>query len=363
MLARIAFSTALVMCTVGVAASQDTEAPARLELSEIFRVGDDESAGLLFGYVAALDVNASGQVFTADGMANSVYILSGSGELDGVIGTTGVGPGEFEDISGLYVGPGDSIYVFDSDIYRLSVFAPGTYRFAYSFSIEEAGLSEPTELLGVVNSGFLIVYKFPVYPGEATNDRYASVNLVSRQGAVMGKPVVSLPDWDFFVSRRYALLVPFGHRYQYRLGADGLVYSGLNDAIDIRMTTVEGHTQGSIRYDHQAVPVTREDIRTYTDKLSPDAKRFLLTHVLPATMPAYRTFVVDDRGRIWVQHIGEGGGAPSGAWSLFNKKGKLVANAVLAASVRLYAIKNGIAYGTGSSESGATFIAAYKIEE
>ena len=363
MLAQIVFGTCMAMHTIGPAVAQDATVPARLDLAEIFRIGDDENDPLLFGFVTALDINAAGQVYAVDGSNNSIYVLSDSGELVDEIGREGAGPGEFEDISGLYVGPGDSVYVLDSDLYRLSVFEPDMHRFMYSVRIEADGMRDPVQLLGVVDNEFLIVYSSPMYPGlEATHDRRAVVNLVSRDGIVIGESVVSLPDREYVASQRYILLVPFGRRFEYRLGADGLVYSGLSDRIDIGMTTVGGGTQGSVQYDHPAVPVTREDIDNYVSDMSSDARRLILASDIPAKMPAYQSFSVDDRGRIWIQLIGEGG-TSSGKWLLLSKEGEAVARAVLPASVSLHVVREGIAYGNGKSESGAPYVVAYRIDE
>lgn len=363
MLARIAFSTLLATCAIGTTASQDIGALARLDLAEIFRIGDDESGDVVFGFISALDVNAAGQIIAADGMSNSVYIFSGSGDLVDVIGRSGSGPGEFEDISGLYVGPEDSVYVLDSDIYRLSVFEPETYRYAYSFGVERAGVSEPAQLLGVVENRFVVVYRSPMTPDfGGAYDRRAIVNLVSRQGEVIGAPVVSLPDWEYAVSRHHTLLIPFGRRFKYHFCADGLVYSGLNDAIDIRITTIEGDTREVIRFDHPTVPVTRDDVTEYVRDMSPEARRLIMASSLPTTMPAYKTFTVDDQGHIWVQRIGKGG-TPSGEWLLLSEEGKAVAKAILPVSESLYVIREGIAYGSGKSDSGAPYIVAYRIDE
>ena len=361
--AGIVLSTILAVCVAEASVSQDYGVPAQLELEEIFRIGDDESTEVSFGFVSALDVNSTGQVFVADGMVNSIYIFSDSGVLTDVVGSFGSGPGEFEDISGIHVGPGDSVYVLDSDLYRLSVFEPRMHRLAYSFRVEGVGLSDPAQLLGVVNNGFLVVYRLAMSPDFGnTVDRQATVNFLSRHGTITNGPIVSLPDWEYAVSSRYTLLIPFGRKFKFHLGGDGLIYSGLSDVIAIQMTTVEGRTQGVVQHDHPTVSVTQKDINNYVSDMSPEAKRLIRQSDLPRTMPAYKTFTVDDRERIWIQRFGEGG-EPSGEWLLLNKDGNVVGKAALPVSENLYVIRKGIAYGSGKSESGAPYIVAYRINK
>lgn len=61
--------------------------------------------------------------YVASGAAEPGLLLrySASGEFAGTIGRAGSGPGEFQDISTLAVGPGDTVHAFD---YRDNVFTP-----------------------------------------------------------------------------------------------------------------------------------------------------------------------------------------------------------------------------------------------
>ena len=363
MFARILVNAVLSVSSVAALVPQTAGALGQLDLAEIFRVGDGMNSEILFGFVSDMDVNSTGHVFVAEGMANSIFVFSDSGEFVDVIGSSGSGPGEFQDISGVYIGPADSVYVLDTDLYRLSVFEPRSHRFVYSANVPGVGMSDPAHLLGLVDGGFLIVYRSPMsHDLVEAYDRKAVINLVSRNGSVAEEPVISLPDWNYVSSRHHTLLIPFGPRFKFILGSDGLVYSGLNDIIDIRITTLGGHLRGTVQYDLPVVPVTKRDIDEYIEGMSREARRLILTSVLPENMPAYKAFTVDDRNRVWIQRLGDGG-MPTGEWLILNKESDLVATITLPESENLFAIREGKVYGTGKDVSGATYVITYRIDE
>jgi len=186
------------------------------------------------------------------------------------------------------------------------------------------------------------------------------VSSVSRGGAVVGGPFAILPGLRFITTQSLALLVPFGRRPTYRLGTDGLVYSGWNDTIEIKRTDIGGRGRGAIRHDHPEIKVTISNLNDYVSGMSDRSKQVILDAHIPKTMPAYRTFVPDDRGRVWVQIVGEGG-IPTGTWIVLNAAGSLVAEAVVPADVNLQVITEDRAYGMGKNVRGAPYLVAYQF--
>ena len=364
----IVLGISLMISASETAYSQDVDAPERLKVKELFRVGEDQ--GVLFGQPAGLAVNSDGHIFVEDWFTSTVYVLSDTGELVDSLGREGEGPGEFVSLIGVFVGAGDSVYVFDDTIHRLSVFDPTTHRFAYSVSVSGDGSSNAQELIGVVDDGFLVLYKTPFYAPELergvalSEDRFALVRRVSRRGKVIGEPVMSLPDVQMIVGRdkgRYQITpLPFGRHYTYQLGANGLLYSGWSDTINITLSTIEGQALGSIRYEQQASPVTRKDMDAYLADMSDSARRVIRDADIPETKPAYTTFVVDDQERVWVRILVED---ETSRWLILNAESAVEVEVLLPASVDLKVIKSGKAYGTGEEESGAPYVIVYVIGE
>lgn len=360
---RLALCAFLVVGVCWNSVAQETEPIGHIELVEKIRIGYYEDDGIFFGSVWYLAAGASGQIYAADGNSNEIYVFSADGEQVGLIGGEGEAPGEFEWISGLHVGPGDSVYVLDSDLYRLSVFEPNSYLFEYSFRVDSHGLSDPVDLLGIVDDELLVVYSAPMSPDYGPDfEPRATVNLVNRKGTVDETPLVSLPDRKYIVSRQFILRIPFGRIFTYRQAANGMVYSGVNNEIDIEITSTDGKLQGNVRHDHTPVQVTRSDLEEYMSEMSQDAKRLIEASDVPSTMPAYKTFLVDDLDRIWVQILGKAG-EPTGEWLVLGSEGNLEAKAVVPVNVTLHVIQKGVAYGLGTSTAGHQYVITYEIVE
>ncbi len=372
-LCGILLNTTVMLWSSGRAHSQPADTPERLELTEVFRVGEEtEENTILFGRILDIAVNSAGQLFVADWTSESVNVFADTGELVDRIGSRGEGPGEFTRAFSVAIAPGDSVAVFDAQSERLSLFEPISHRFAYSASIEGDDFSRPSKIIGFTDKGMLIQYTAPYWaPGSGTGlaldaDRFAVVNLVNRRGAVLGEPVMSLPSSESIVwtdgSGMSVFPMPFGRENTFRLSASGQLYSGWSETIDIALSTTDGEVQRSIRHQHQALPVTNRDIDAYLVGRSRSARKIIRETDLHKTMPAYGTFVVDDMERVWVK-ITADQDASTAMWSILNAASAVVAEAVLPSSVDLYAIKAGRAYGSGKAASGDPYVVAYRISE
>ena len=347
-----------LMITMGCGNPDRTSDTAPLALTEILRIGDEAQGDtIFFSQISDIDVHTDGRIIVADWDAEGVYAFTDAGHLIQVVGENGEGPGEFMNIDGMAIGPSDSLFILDGSLYRLSVFEPETYRFAYSTAVAGNSRSQPWDLLGVTDAGLLIVYSSAFWaPGSGEGlgldeERLAIVNLVNRHGEIVEDSVMSLPARETIVTTSSGSIavasLPFGRTYSYDVGADGLLYSGWNNTIDIMMSTGDGDIQGMIRRDHQAVPVTQKDIGVYLADMGDRTRKMIANADLPKTMPAYKTFIADDRGRVWVQGYTTKD-TPTTTWSVLSREGAVVAETVLPANVTLKVIKAGRAYGYNS---------------
>ena len=85
-------------------------------------------------------------------------------------------------------------------------------------------------------------------------------------------------------------------------------YYGSSDAFEIEVYTMEGRLTRLIRRDVPNRPITAEIADDYvqrtlegTGPMGDAMRRWRAEIPLPETMPAYRGFVVDDEGNLWVQ--------------------------------------------------------------
>lgn len=355
--------------------------PVVSHLTEEFRVGL-EAGDVLFGSIGSISLNRSGQIIVEDPQALMYSVFSSNGELVATVGSRGKAPGEFEDMSGLVVGPGDSVHVFDASSRRLSVFDP-SFRFAYSIVVEQGpgggrGLSRlfsfsiPTELIGVTRAGYTLQYESLLLPLadliDLTSDTESSAFLVNRLGEAARKPIAKLPGHDYIhtTSGQETVVIerPFGRSFFFRADADGFLYSGWNESTDIQKRDSNGRLHGRISRKHSPEYVTLEDIAITMEKMSLTAKRLVRESDLPETLPAYETFVVDDQGHVWLQQdLSRIESDSVATWSILNPQGQITAETQLPAYVTLQVVRSGCAYGNGRDSTGVPFVVAYRIND
>src|SRR5690606_10923803 len=88
----------------------------------VVEIGRGESAG--FGNVAGAVRHANGGIIATDGQVLELRYFDASGRLVARAGRRGDGPGEFRSIRALLRCGGDSAFVYDPILLRVSVFAP-----------------------------------------------------------------------------------------------------------------------------------------------------------------------------------------------------------------------------------------------
>ena len=379
------FSICLINSSNGQAGFGDANNP-RVELVELFRVGDENSPeNLILGRIQGIAVNSAGELFISDRGEQAVFVISETGRLVDRFGGKGEGPGEFARISNLYIGQGDSIYVHDFERDRLTVFEPEERHYAYSLNIEyaEDERYNPGRLLGVAANGYVYRYgegiSFDPERSWNVEKRMLKVYRVGRDGNA-AQLMLSMPDSDvvvFFSAEREPGIspLPFARSAHVRFGPNGRVYSGRNDSLNISITNVSGELEGSIRFQLPIEPVTRAEIQESLAGKSASMLRQIRDFGVPDTKQAYSTFTVDDQGRIWVKGRTTDDDAfapwliadrtteddPLAPWLIVDQTGSVVGEAVMPRNVNLRVIKSGRAYATSYEESGAPIAIVYEI--
>ena len=141
----------------------------------------------------------------------------------------------------------------------------------------------------------------------------------------------------------------------FRLSASQHFYSGLNAEIDILVTSLAGDSVKSIRWPHDPVPLTRNDIPSGLDA---EARK-----MYPEFKPAYRYFVIDEQDNIWIKDYVEAP-ASEARWQVLDSEGRMIGQVLLPRTLRLYVIDtaNALAYGYRRGESGEYLLVVYSVD-
>jgi len=142
-----------------------------LELSPVpsFTVGAQRGPDpeILFR-VSGGSVLTDGRIVILDGGRKDLRFYDPDGEMVGVQGREGEGPGEYRQPTGLWPLPGDSLVVWDRKLKRVTIVGPdGTVARDARLS----GRSRSTEVVGVFADGSLIVFRQRMAEQQESKDQ------------------------------------------------------------------------------------------------------------------------------------------------------------------------------------------------
>jgi hypothetical protein len=121
----------------------------------------------------------------------------------------------------------------------------------------------------------------------------------------------------------------------------------------------DGRLRDTVDLPFEPVPVTEAD-REAALSGKPAEYKAAVEDEIPATKPAFKHFLVDEKGRYWF-------GRPTAhrdslTWWIARPDETRVMTESLPAEVDLLTVKNGQAYGRSTTEAGAPALVRYRIE-
>ena len=346
------------------------DGPFDIRLVEVLHIGEEgNDDGVVFGEIGGLiAVDSRGRIFVGDQQASQIHAFGSGGEFIKSIGSKGEGPGEFSLLSDVRVGPGDSLYAFDLRRGRISAFDPLTLEFVKSFVVgEDIDGRSARDLIGVLESGFVVTYEDLPWPGtEFNTERYKYARIVSRTGLAGKESIVRVPSSEFMMvrsgNRFLGAAMPYPRDPVIHLGPDELVYSGSTESITVAVTAASGAMLRTIEHSLEAIPITGIELEDWIGLLSDETARLVRKADLRKTKPAYTILVVDDSGRIWVKPTQSDSDAKDVQWLVLDAQSRLVGTVALPSSVDLYVITGGRAYAVDETGSDVVLV-VFQIAE
>ena len=368
-----ALSVLVTQGLLGLASSPvdaSAQAPS-IVLEEVWRLGE-EGDDLLFGEVYDIASDAAGRIYVADDQNSVVHVLSASGSPITTVGGPGEGPGEFQSVDNVTVSPDGGVYVWDSWLGRVSVFAEqpgGEFEFTESVYVERHNEQVPRDLIGVQAEGMLFVYYTPlgfcdVCRNEA--DRFQSAVLVDKRGQAFGGPLATLPVYELIIEKREGGITvehkPFGRTSHMVVSPSGRLYSGWSEDLRIHARSLSGDWTETYTRSFEPLPVARSEVNEATRDWNSALRSLLRAAGRPTTRPAYRYFAIDDRDRIWVQ-TSVARGATTAACVIIGANAANDAVTFVPDGVTLKTIRAGQAVGLLQEEGGGPVVIAFSVVE
>lgn len=361
----------LIVFVSGCASESD-----RAEVGTQSLVGNQEAASgeeLNFTNIHELLVDSRGQMYVLDD-PHQVVVLSPEGALVHRIGRRGAGPGEFRAIVSADVGAGDTLYVFDGDLSRMSVFEPGTPNLSTSIYLREQFPFFPYTVSRTDRGNFIAVYR-RAYGHETGRDegeaQFDIVRLLGPDGGLLRDSLLLLREQQFidisYGSGGATYRYPFGRRTIVRVARDGRIYTAWTDSARFDVYSPDGEPIGSIEAPERIIPrpITAAERDSLVNAYSPDGQhapllRRALDRLGHRTWPVLEEFILDDRGRVWYAPVPPREAATN-TWTALDERGRARERLVLPVNASLRAIRGSRAYVTQTDSLDVPRVVVYDI--
>lgn len=325
-----------------------------------------DASGVLFGGLLRVAVNSEGMIYVGDWRNTNVLVFGADGSVVDTIGRRGQGPGEFTAVHGVVVGREDSLYVYDANTARLSVFGPSSasHAFAYIVRPQFGELGRPYRIL-IPNddrAGFIGAFR-------QRASGALSVHRMNHEGVVETRPLLKGMAPESKVNTRktgngteVVRTSPlFGREPILGLTAADEIYYGWTEAIDLTFFDLDGRQQSIWRTSSPPIPVTVDDIEFALRDASEARRRALSGAEHASTKPAVHTVIIDDESRIWTGRYTSDPEVYEWWVTLDHGRGT---SAIFSfpSSVEIQVVRGGHAYATSIDDSGAPIVTRYSVQ-
>ena len=242
-----------------------------------------------------------------------------TGQYRHTVGQRGGGPGEFEDINSVHQGPGDSLYVYDARLDRLTVMDRDGSMGSMTH-IEHPDRGSLVDVVGVLSNGSVVLIDashttsppvsgpvslpFGVYLYDRARDAVAVVGGYERA-----------PAYRYVVGNRSTTrTIPF--RVSPTLAVhDNALFIGDGNTPDVQLQASPGEPGTFLRLLREPIPVTAADIERYRERRLDDtrseARRRTEREILdlmtfPGEWSFYQDMEVGTDGMVWLREVGPG---------------------------------------------------------
>jgi hypothetical protein len=341
----------------------------RQPLLQIGQEGSDRK-NELFDVVGAGRLKDGGIVVANAGTWEIRY-YDRHGEFVRSVGRKGHGPGEFEALGNIQVGPGDTVYAFDRGLQRESVFGPtGELAWDGTFGVEVMRVAWLKRLADGYWVAAEAVGGVPLHgPGKHRSEsRFfaydPSLNKATPLAAVAGPIFVNFRVGadEGYRTPPYTP-VPLFDTWQ------NCLYVTPSDTPTVRILTSGGTVVHSIATHGVRKQVTDADVNAWLEdvlgRVPASAKERLRAVFLrlprPDSMPLYGDLLVDRLGDIWLGHYAP----PTGEgkkWTVLSPTGLPLTTLNLPSPLKVLDIGSEYIIGVSRTTEGVEVVQEYRLE-
>jgi hypothetical protein len=361
MAATVVFSSCSSPSGSGIGSSFD----ATFTAEDINRFGSTDDA--IISSISNILVTSDGTTIVTDGRAPVVFVYDAEGTFQGTVGDIGQGPGEFDTPPAVTLFENDSLFAFDRGLQRASIFARDGYSWNFVRSIPFKTQLEDGYSIGAIAKlldvdGYITTENvgFTAGTDRKPEDTYTRYRVIAEDGTELRPSYITrrisevvVESGSDFVTLR---TLPFGRTSFVRIERGGNYYLGeWNDKLKIDHFAFDGTRLGGIN-----VPVAERTITDSDKSLDPRSAEPAVADKIPATHPAYVSFLVSDKGNYWV-NVGQID-AKNTYWVVISPDSEILGSTLMPASVRPVRIVDGKMYAANQSSSVEPEVVVFKAD-
>lgn len=360
----------LTLVAVTTVALKAQEAPKLWRTSDrpMLAVGSRDAEGPeLFGSVGGALRLKSGVVVVADRKSLDLRFFSAAGKHLRTVGRKGSGPGEFRSIVALRRCAGDSLFVYDGSIFRLSVFSPDG-EYVRAADIQKWSPQGRPNGFWCHSSGLgAFIYRLAATPkGEGPLRLNVDVTVVTPNDSVVA--LGQFPATEMYFKASAAGPRHLGKETAIAVGASS-VYIGTGDAYEVARWSLSGRRSGVIREERKPIPLTAGQVTTYIKEYiaarddredTSGHEQYLRSFEYPKTYPAYRGLIVDELDNLWIEEYPVPG-MDIREWLVYSREGVKIARIRLPQGFRLLEAGRDYVLGIWRDDVDVDYVQMYAL--
>ena len=326
----------LFACSVDTQSREQSSRSWQLSSEPLLSIGAATPLHRMTGAVRL----SGGQIAVADGGLGSsrISLFSPQGEFIGVVGRTGEGPGEYQTVTSLQLGPEDSLIAFDRSLQRLTVF-----KLDQDEPRIEAYRPRPEVAEGGPLGAILRISNETWVGREAETPIWGPPGTISRDTMSVGLMDASLDTFEalehvpgimstvFLREGRRVLTLPAFSPNVLSSTWGRCVFLSAADTSLVSVYSEAGDLIGQFHGPGEPRPVQEEhldsllaaQLRRTPENQWPRVRQRLEDAEHTSYLPYYRRMILDEWGHIWLQEYQPPQGLGS-RWFVLSQSGELL---------------------------------------
>jgi len=354
----------LVSCSGSGQKKLGTDFTPSFSVEETQRFGKNDSISI--SAISNILVTRIGLSLVTDGRAPAIYVFDQNGDFVGNVGDVGTEPGQFDVPPVVSLFENDSLLAFDRSLSRATIFHREGNLWVYNRTFDVMtqvadgySINALVKLEGL--NGYVTTEQSNVDPSNpeslTTPIRY---RIIDESGQAIQETYIERTPQELVSDASSGMpmikVLPFGRNSFLRVEKGGDYYLGTwNDSLRIQHFNVNGESLGGIELEVAERAITAED-----KLLDPRSADPALEGRLPATHPAYVSFLVSDKGNYWI-NLGQLN-AESTYWVVVDPNSTILGSTLLPATTRPVRIIDGKLYAANQGSSTEPEVVVLKVE-